>query len=306
MKRSLELVSNSLAVASAVPAVPLLSPRPPAWVSSLLDDDCSHTQDSHEHGAVRVSEGGRFALLSTAVPEATSLSTQAFIEAVAHTYRVLWRELSLLRRAPLRVWNFLPDIHGPMGTVGDRYMAFNVGRFDGYSDWLGARGDFGHVVPTSSGVGITGHALWVHLLACDTPGISIENPRQSPSYRYTSRYGPRPPCFARATSFDSTLLIGGTASILGEESRHHDDVDAQTRETLRNISAVIQAAGGLSDRPLAVLRDVRVHVVAAEYAPAVKSILEELAPELTSVEFVQAELCRKELLVEIEGVASLS
>ena len=27
----------------------------------------------------------------------------------------------------------------------------------------------------------------------------MENPRQTPSYRYSERYGPSPPCFARAT-----------------------------------------------------------------------------------------------------------
>jgi chorismate lyase/3-hydroxybenzoate synthase len=230
----------------------------------------------------------------------------AFTEAVASVYRSLACELTFRQRYPLRFWNFIPDIQAPMDEVSDRYMAFNAGRFEGYVDWFGGRETFGASVPTSSAVGVNGRDLWVYAMASDTPGVSIENPRQRSSYRYSSRYGPCPPCFARATKCDSALLIGGTASILGEDSRHRGDVDAQTRESLRNIAAVIQAAGGSSVRPLTALRDVRVHVAAPEDTPAVKSILEESAPHLSTVEFVQAELCRKELLVEIEGTAILS
>ena len=72
----------------------------------------------------------------------------------------------------------------------------------------------------------------------------LENPRQVPAYRYSRRYGLRPPCFARATKFESTLFIGGTASIIGEDSRHAAAIVAQTEETLSNLRALIAAATG--------------------------------------------------------------
>src|SRR5207249_2256005 len=116
-------------------------------------------------------------------------------------------------------------------------------------------------------------------LAADTAGIPVENPRQVPSYRYSERYGIRPPCFARATRLGSTLFIGGTASIIGEESSHPDDVGAQIRETLQNISALIGSSMDSPLRqPLEMLRSLRVHVREEEDAPRVRSMLEAVVP----------------------------
>src|SRR5206468_4189166 len=103
------------------------------------------------------------------------------------------------------------------------------------------------------------------------------------------------------------LLIGGTASILGERSQHDGDVDAQTRETCRNLAALIfTASPRWTDGSLGALRNLRVHVREACHARVVAAILADLAPHLHAIEFVQAPLCRRELLVEIEGVADCS
>jgi chorismate lyase/3-hydroxybenzoate synthase len=283
-----------------------LRPRPPAWVDDLLTDGGVVCEDPHEQprGKILSRQTGRFTLLKTAVDEATSISVQAFAEAVAQAYRSLAAELTQQQRYALRFWNFVPDIHAPMGAAGDRYMVFNAGRFAACSDWFGGPDAFSVTLPTSSGVGIGGGTLWVYVLAGDSPGTPIENPRQSPSYHYSKRYGSRPPCFARATRFESIILIGGTASIIGEHSRHAGNIQAQTRESLRNIAALIAPAGISSPHlALAALQDLRVHVVDPQHAPTVRAILDELAPHLGEVEFVQADLCRKELLVEIEGRA---
>ncbi len=123
--------------------------------------------------------------------------------------------------------------------------------------------------------------------------------------RYSHRYGRRPPCFSRATRLGSTLLIGGTASILGQHSRHDDDVDGQVRETFRNIDALIGAASRSGAGGLDALRSLRVHVRDADHAAQIESLVHRLAPDVPAVEYVEAALCRRELLVEIEGVAHL-
>ena len=87
-------------------------------------------------------------------------------------------------------------------------------------------------------------------MAAGLPGKPVENPRQRAAYRYSGKYGPLPPCFARATlvpgtrAAERTLLIGGTASVCGEASVHAGDLVAQTAETFRNLDALIRAAGG--------------------------------------------------------------
>jgi hypothetical protein len=64
--------------------------------------------------------------------------------------------------------------------------------------------------------------------------------------------------------------------------------------------------GRFLDRPLGQLRSLRVHVRDADDLASVLPILEELSLDRLEIETVQARLCRTELLVEIEGVASYS
>jgi chorismate lyase / 3-hydroxybenzoate synthase len=245
---------------------------------------------------------GRLGLLSATVERATSLSAEDLAAAVTDGYRTIACRLTRDRRFPIRVWNFVPDIQGPLDE-GDRYMAFNMGRFAAYTEWFGGPDLFCAALPTASAVGVSGDTLMIHVLAADRPGIPVENPRQTPAYRYSRRYGIRPPCFARATKFNDTLLIGGTASIVGEDSRHVNDLDTQTRETFGNMAALITSATRAQNAALARIIDLRVHVSDAENTGAVASILEQMVPAHCDVEFVQAKLCRPELLVEIEGRA---
>ena len=223
-------------------------------------------------------------------------------------YRRLVGDLTRQGRHPVRIWNFVPDIQAPMDE-GDRYMVFNRGRFNAYADWLGDPQGFSAVMPTASAVGVSGDTLWIHILAAESPGQPVENPRQVPAYHYSRRYGIRPPCFARATKLDATLLIAGTASIIGEDSRHVGCIETQSRETFHNIATVIASATGGDQPPapasLSRLLDLRVHVLHGSDAPTVQAILEEVAPDVGDVEFVEAQLCRRELLVEIEGRARI-
>lgn len=73
------------------------------------------------------------------------------------------------------------------------------------------------------------------------------NPRQVSAYHYPSAYVLRSPTFSRAALVslapgEETLLVSGTASIVGHETCHVGDVAAQTAETLRNLEAVLASA----------------------------------------------------------------
>jgi chorismate lyase/3-hydroxybenzoate synthase len=259
----------------------------PDWVQPLVDRSSGH-----------------LLLLEASIAGATSLAAQHLSQAVADAYRSLGHQLARERRYPVRIWNFVPDIQAPMGD-GDRYMAFNAGRYAAYSEWFGSADRLSASVPTASAVGVSGDTLSIHVLAADAPGVPVENPRQIPAYRYSERYGVRPPCFARATKLNGTLLIGGTASIVGEDSFHPNDIQTQTRETFHNLEALITSAHERArGRALSSIIDLRVHVIDRRYQPAVAAILGELVAGRCEVEFVEAELCRRELLVEIEGRAA--
>ena len=109
------------------------------------------------------------------------------------------------------------------------------------------------------------------------------------------------------------ILVGGTASIRGEDSLHLESLPLQMRETLTNLAAVVASArdttldgdSGDEGRWLAQYRDLRVyHPRAADREP-IRAMLRDSVPPSCRIEMRTAELCRAELLVEIEGTAGL-
>ncbi|MBA3598999.1 MAG: hypothetical protein H0W40_16720, partial [Methylibium sp.] len=133
------------------------------------------------------------------------------------------------------------------------------------------------------------------------------------AYRYPGAYGTRSPSFSRAALVDagagrSALLISGTASIVGHASRHLGDVEAQVRETLVNLQAVLEAANARgSARFTLPALDCTVYVRRADDAPRVRAVIEAVlgtdSRAARSAVCLEADICRADLLVEIEAHA---
>ncbi|MBH0176493.1 MAG: hypothetical protein HP491_01160, partial [Nitrospira sp.] len=169
--------------------------------------------------------------------------------------------------------------------------------------------DFPASLPAATAVGTKSGPLQLMFLAGTQPATHLGNPRQLNAYEYPQHYGPRSPSFARATLTRSEeelrLYLSGTASVVGHASCHAGLPRAQTEETIRNIQAVFEqathAAGfdliGTQRQALykVYVRDLASH---AEIQDAIMH--SPLARE--HVLFLQSDLCRKELLVEIEGL----
>jgi chorismate lyase / 3-hydroxybenzoate synthase len=286
---------------------------PPAWVGALLGRFAQRNEGPAGGEVSReVVEGSGFCLASTRVRRARQLDRAAFHEATASAYR--WIRAELCERGfshPVRLWNHIPGIHDRMGEDQDRYMVFNAGRFEALSEWFGQQ-SFDTRIATASGIGHDGQDFVLHCLAADRPGRAVDNPRQIAPYRYSRRYGPLPPCFARATVIHPPhgaplALVGGTASIVGEQSVHPGDLERQTEETLTNLAVLLRAAG-LPEDPsaLAAFRDVRVYFPDPQRVDELRVLLKNAFPGAESIEWVRAGICRAELLVEIEGVAELA
>jgi enamine deaminase RidA (YjgF/YER057c/UK114 family) len=201
-----------------------------------------------------------------------------------------------------RVWNYIPDIN--LETHGlERYRQFNVGRQDGF---IAQARDIAGAVPAASALGSTGAALQICFLAGRFAPTPIENPRQLSAYRYPPEYGPRSPTFSRASlarmGEDEILFISGTASIVGHASVHLDDPAAQTRESLANIGALLQATerqGRASFDPANLLY--KVYIRRAEDIWAIREEMESRLGENADVVFLLADICRRDLLLEIEA-----
>jgi chorismate lyase/3-hydroxybenzoate synthase len=300
--------------AESVDPYPSADPGPPSWVRERFGASAPSPE-----GAAEVLRAPGAQLVRVAAPGVGRLDAPSFQRTVAEAYRALFRPLSGAAAShPVRLWAFVPDIHARMGPGLDRYMVFNGGRFEAFSDWYGGKDAFPRAIATASAVGVRGDALVLYAWALERPGHPVENPRQVPAYRYSRRFGPLPPCFSRAMVVDDPVLerrrvlIGGTASIRGEESMHLGDVGAQIEETFANLATLIVTATGTAGAPpcaeeaaLGRLRALRVYHPRPQDAPAIRAALVGRCPGLTSLEVLGAELCRPELLVEIEGVAAV-
>ena len=203
----------------------------------------------------------------------------------------------------IRIWNFLGAINVGEGDA-ERYRRFCVGR-NAAVDAM-----FRDPPPAATAIGAPDAAAPLTLVALcsDRPAIALENPRQTPAWEYPREYGPVPPGFSRGAVLedgDSALLLAsGTASIVGHVSQHRGDVLAQLDESLVNLGVLLEEGRRRSGRPfdLAGLQALRVYLREADALVAVQARLQSLGLPLDRVAFLQGDVCRRELEVELEGV----
>jgi len=99
------------------------------------------------------------------------------------------------------------------------------------------------------------------------------------------------------------FFLSGTASIVGHESRHIGDPAAQARETMTNIAAMREQAlrkGLPKDRAMLF----KAYVRRPEFVEVVKPVIEEHLQQGDQVAFLVADICRPDLLLEIDGASA--
>lgn len=209
----------------------------------------------------------------------------------------------------LRIWQYLPRITESLGDE-DRYKAYCAGRRRALNRLHRHRDT---TLPAACLLGDYSDSILMYALVAERPGVQVENPRQVSAFQYPPQYGRASPSFSRALAVawpgDSRqLYISGTASVVGHATMH-DTVEAQARETLANLDALLAAArdtAGIERGSLADINPMTVYVRRAQDYPTVRGILEERLPAGHPVLYLHAEVCRPGLLVEVEGVASVN
>ena len=206
-----------------------------------------------------------------------------------------------------RAWNYVPDINGQSHGL-EHYRQFNIGR------WLAFERQFGRdlrsFMPAASGVGTTGSRFALFFIAGKTHPVYLENPSQVPAYHYPAEYGPKPPSFARALLVESgRQMVGylsGTASIEGHRSIGEGDWHAQFRTTMHNIQIMFERMGmegAMQPGSPVEIRDFRCYLRHPESRPLVQEWLaEETSLDVSQVTFLQSDICRAELDMEMEAI----
>lgn len=192
----------------------------------------------------------------------------------------------------VRMWNFVGDIN-EHDDGRERYQLFCAGRHDAF-----VAAGYHHDVdlPAASAVGMRGRGLVAYFLAAREPGVQVENPRQVAAYRYPPEYGAKSPSFSRATIWKDRVFVSGTSSVLGHATVHDGDVSAQLEETLLNIETVLAQTG----RTLANVISAKTYIRRRADYELIASRLDGVLP---SNLYLEADICRADLLLEIECVA---
>lgn len=219
----------------------------------------------------------------------------------------------------VRQWNYvekifsIPEIHGKRSQ---HYQQFNEARAEFYGKHRALP-----AYPAATGIGVDFNGVTIE--CCLIRGdetlqtISISNPNQVDSYHYgesvleegPSGHKKQAPQFERALLITdgkcSRLMISGTAAIVGQKTFARGNVEEQTFLTIRNIEALTSISNLKRHCPsMTVFPDkyayLRVYVRNEADLEKVKSICCNHFGN-APVSFVVADICREDLLVEIEG-----
>lgn len=195
-----------------------------------------------------------------------------------------------------RTWIYLSDIL-------TWYDAFNVVRTRNFRELGLIRDACDSNVPASTGIEGTspdGFLCAMDLIAVDGPGVTVR-PLDSPRQCGATDYGSM---FARATlvseTAGETMYVSGTAAIDGAgRTVLVGDLEGQTRHTLATVEALLGQAGlGLRDLTLATA-----FIKRGGDVEVVRRVFGEVAPQLLEMPLVEADVCREDLLFELDGMA---
>ena len=212
----------------------------------------------------------------------------------------------------VRQWNYIPgilEIHPINGRNLQHYQVFNEIRQKYYSTTV-----FKDGYPAATGIGTRNGNFDLDFFAIKSgqyvQKVGLSNPKQHNAYEYHQAFlvgdttlGPikKTPLFERAkmlkTDDETMIFISGTASIIGQETIGIGDIKRQTEITINNMQELIP---NLNDLKKLQYTYVRAYIKEEEDFQTVKSICESSFPKV-SVSYLQADVCRDNLLVEIEG-----
>jgi enamine deaminase RidA (YjgF/YER057c/UK114 family) len=225
----------------------------------------------------------------------------------------------------VRQWNFIEDIVGfssDGGRCRQNYQIFNDIRAIAY-DNAGLRAGF----PAATGIGMNAGGFILEMIAgagtAAEKSFPVSNPRQVDAHRYSrgvlvgeplsGRSTKKTPRFERASVVFSgnagTCWVSGTAAIVGEDVVGRGDVAEQTRTTIRTIERLVARpnlrAAGVPLRSLApAFTYVRTYVKNERDIPEVRKIVRRAFGKAPAL-FLVSDICRDDLLVEIEGAVAV-
>ena len=256
---------------------------------------------------------------------AMSSVSEAGIQKQSDTIFSALEEIFELEKMPVssivRQWNYIENITR-IEDNSQNYQEFNDARSRFYRKTKWHDG-----FPAATGIGIGCGGVIVDLDAIYTNGsdikvVSLNNTLQVPAHDYSNSVliaaedeQDRPvttPKFERGklvlSGTEGVIYISGTAAIRGEKSFSDKGIEEQTRITLENIEHLISeetlANSGAGHFANVEISSLRIYLKEESFFEPCKKIVDENYKGVSSV-YLKADICREELLVEIEGIAKI-
>ncbi len=263
---------------------------------------------------------GRELIAGGILSGAPGLSVAAQSEAVFGRLRKIMDAEGFPVDSIVRQWNYIEGIT-KMDGMRQRYQDFNDARSRFYASASWAEG-----YPAATGIGVRTGGVIVEVTAFvkeeGIVDVPLDNPLQVAAHSYSQHVlmgavdrellHRTTPKFERARligcSDRAAVYVSGTAAIRGEESHtENDDVTEQTRVTMENIERLcspenIKSYGVTATGARCKFDMLRIYIKNPDYYYKVKGYMDSHYGDVPKF-YLMADVCRRELLVEIEGVA---
>ena len=210
----------------------------------------------------------------------------------------------------IRQWNYIEGITC-LNDMHQHYQDFNEVRTKYYGDAFAGKG-----YPAATGIGMNEGGIIIEFIAMKSDEAAtrpVDNPDQVPAHQYSKdvlegyRTNKSTPKFERARYLNyagrQMIFISGTASITGERIEGLNNPEKQTEVTIQNIQKLY--AGDVLENICAgnvnpYYGHARIYVKNKQDYTIVRQVFERYYGRLPAI-YIQADICRDGLLVEIEG-----
>ena len=210
-----------------------------------------------------------------------------------------------------RQWNYIPGIT-MLNDGSQNYQEFNDARSIFYScdNWENG-------YPAATGIGTSAGGVVVEICAIkgeSCANLPIDNPLQIAAHNYSQKVldgkvleklsERTTPKFERARLLGNTVLISGTAAIKGECSNYSTNAVEQAAETMEIMDRLTSKDNIPVENNGSSYDLLRVYVKREQDIPAICDYMQNHYPAAMK-HYLVADVCRPELLIEIEGVAHI-
>lgn len=276
---------------------------------TLLTDKAA-TVERHRNFTLLKNGECKELITGSIIPDDMSLSTYEQASSIFKGIEKMLHSNGLEPSDIYRQWNYIQGIT-ILNDGSQNYQEFNDARsiFYNKSQW-----NNGYPAATGIGADAGGVVVEINAIKSYEKSLPIDNPLQIAAHNYSQNVldgkaidilkEKSTPKFERARLLGNTIFISGTAAIKGEQSIGSHSAVEQTTETMEIMDRLVSKENIPTENNGSHYDLLRIYVKRKEDIEAVKTFMDTHYPAVAK-HYLIADVCRPELLVEIEGIAHI-